>query len=444
MPLTEDLHALIQHTPFVDTHEHLLEESARIALLERDSAPAYGSPGAFPAWPAPDFGWLFSQYAATDLLIAGMPRADLLKVHGWELSPKEKYRLLAPWYARARHTGVMQAAQTSLQLLFGAEDLREDNAERIADQFRTRIHPGYYRVLLNDIANLEYTQVNCLHSPVFRETEQPELLAQDISFVKLATELDVPAVSKLANRDVGSLKDWHEVIDWCFAEFGPRAIAVKNQSAYVRALDYARVTAEEAAPLFARYLRKPEVLSPAEHKAIQDHLFHYCIEKATEYGLPVKLHTGYYADENKMPLHRLRRNAGDVAELLLAHPKTTFVIMHIDWPYDAETTALAKHFNNAYVDMCWIWVVNPLAGVRWLKEFLVTAPSNKVLTFGGDYLAVESVPGHAALARKGIAQVFGELLRDGWLHEHEVESLAARIMHGNAHELFDERRVARG
>ncbi|MFB3905793.1 MAG: hypothetical protein ACE15E_20280 [Acidobacteriota bacterium] len=36
--------------------------------------------------------------------------------------------------------------------------------------------------------------------------------------------------------------------------------------------------------------------------------------------------------------------------------------------------------------------------MNFLKQYLVTAPANKVLTFGGDYFSVEPVVGHAALA----------------------------------------------
>ncbi len=48
--------------------------------------------------------------------------------------------------------------------------------------------------------------------------------------------------------------------------------------------------------------------------------------------------------------------------------------------------------------MCWAWIVSPIASVNFLKQYLVTAPANKVLTFGGDYFSVEPVVGHAALA----------------------------------------------
>ena len=42
-----------------------------------------------------------------------------------------------------------------------------------------------------------------------------------------------------------------------FDTYGPRAIAVKNQSAYARGLDYDRVPASDAAPLFERFLAPP-------------------------------------------------------------------------------------------------------------------------------------------------------------------------------------------
>ena len=324
-----------------------------------------------------------------------------------------------------------------MRLLFGEDDVREDNCEAISSQLAAAVKPGFYRHVLKEVANLEYVQVNSLETAVFMETAQPDLLCQDISSVGLSTDLNVAGIAKLANRDVGSLKDWHGVIDWCFDTYGPRAIAVKNQSAYSRRLNYERVGEEEAAPLFARYLRGANAVSAPELKAIQDHLFHYCVEKAKEYHLPVKLHTGYYAGCNSMPLERLRQNAGDLGPVMLAHPDVKFVLMHIDYPYQDEAIALAKQYTNAYVDMCWAWIINPAASVRFLKECLMAAPACKVFTFGGDYMPVELVPGHAQVARKGIAQAFTELIAEGWIEERDAPELIDRVMRGNAHETYD-------
>jgi len=52
---------------------------------------------------------------------------------------------------------------------------------------------------------------------------------------------------------------------------------------------------------------------------------------------------------------------------------------------------------------------------EFLKKYLITAPTNKILTFGGDYISVEPVVGHATIARNGIALALSELLEENWM-----------------------------
>ena len=166
------------------------------------------------------------------------------------------------------------------------------------------------------------------------------------------------------------------------------------------------------------------------------HLFWYAVDQATAHGLPVKLHTGYYAGQNSMPLSRLRLNAGSAAELCRLSPDTKFVFMHICYPYYEELLAVAKQYTNAYVDMCWSWIINPVAAKDFLKKYIVTAPANKLLPFGGDYIPVEPVVGHAAIARRGIALALSELVEEGWLKLDDALDLVDPIMHGNARRIF--------
>jgi uncharacterized protein len=87
--------------------------------------------------------------------------------------------------------------------------------------------------------------------------------------------------------------------------------------------------------------------------------------------------------------------------------------------------------------MCWSWIINPVAAQEFLKKYLVTAPANKVLTFGGDYIPVEPVLGHAAIARRGIALALTELLEEGWLTLPDAIELTDAIMHNNARKIFN-------
>ncbi len=427
MTIHPEILDLVNTTPFVDSHEHLWEERTRLATLTEPDKHAIPS----------DLGILFYHYADSDLVSAGLSADDRNKMVDPHTDVAEKWKLIGPVYARTRYTGYLQNVRESLRLMFGEDDINDGNYRRISELIHNQIQPGYVKRLLRETANVEYAQVNSFEDSVFNETDQPDLLCQDLSFVGLSSGLNVEPYAKKANREVGSLQDWHDVIDWVFDTYGPKAIAMKNQSAYARRLDYEPVRAEDAAPLFARHLKDPEGSAEFEKKAIQDHLFHYCIEKSVEYDLPVKLHTGYYAGTGQMPLHRVGQNDGDLCPIIKAHPDARFVIMHISYPYQDQAIALAKHYHNVYVDMCWAWIINPLAGVRFVKEYLMAAAHTKLLTFGGDYGPVEMVPGHAAIARKGLAQAVSELVSEGWVSDGEMPALVDRIMRGNAHEIFD-------
>ncbi len=429
--LFEDLQTLVGVTPFVDTHEHLWPESRRIGSLTETTD-----------LPAPDVGLLMSHYTDSDLQVSGMPQADYQKLASHDMAPRDKWKLVAPYYARCRHTGYQICVRESVRALYDEEDIREDNCEAISEKLRAQIQPGYYRRILRDVANIECAHVNCLDGPVFRDDEaQPELLAQDFWTIGLGTGLRMDTLKHEAGTEVSTLGECHDTIDGCFAKYGPRAIAVKDQGAYWRSLDFKNVSAEDVAPLFARFAKDGASLSSEELKALQDHLFRYCVGKATEYDLPIKLHTGYFAGHGGMELRRVRDNLSDLCRLFRAFPKTNFVLMHIAYPYQEELIALSKHYPQVFADMCWAWIINPAASVRFLKEFIMAAPACKIFTFGGDYMPVELVPGHARVARRGIVQAVGELLEEGWLAESDVPDLVERLMRGNANEVFDHARA---
>lgn len=431
-PAYETIARLVRDTPFIDTHEHFWEESLRVR----------GAGGEERSLPAPDFGILLTHYADSDLHVSGMPTENYQKLLSWDVPLKEKWPLFAPWYERCRHTGYQQCLRETVRTLYGEDDLREDNYEQISRALKAQTVPGYYKRLLRDVANIEYAHVNCLQSLVFRETEQPDLLAIDLSINTLFRPPDLESLTGLLGRPVQTIEDAHQAIDACFARYGPRAIAVKTQCAYFRALNFVPLPAEEAAPLFARYVLDNS-LSEEEQSLLQGHLFHYCMDKAAEYKLFVKLHTGYLAGSDGMSLGWVRDNATDLCPIIKAHPETNFVLFHMGYPYQDEPIALAKHYSNVYVDMCWAWILNPVASVRFLKEFLAAAPACKLFTFGGDYMPIEMSIGHAVMARRGIAQALTELLLEGWVEEDEVPALVERIMCGNARECFDPQRVAR-
>jgi uncharacterized protein len=429
--LQEELRRLVDTTPFVDTHEHLWPEALRIKGKTEETEV-----------PPPDFGILFNHYTDSDLHVSGMPQADYDKVRSWKVSPKEKWKLLAPYYARCRHTGYQRCLRESVQALYGEDDVREENFEAIGEKLRDDIQPGFYRRIVREVANIECAHVNSVEGPVFRDTEpDPELFPQDLWTIGMGSGLRMDTLKHCAEGDVTNLAECHAAIEAAFAKHGPKAVAVKDQGAYWRSLNYEDVSAADTTPLFARFAKDEKSLDEAEKKALSDHLFRHCVRQATEHKLPVKLHTGYFAGHSGMELRRVRDNLSDLCPLMRDFPETKFVLMHMAYPYQEELIALAKHYSQVYADMCWAWIINPAASVRFLKEFIMAAPACKVLCFGGDYLPVELVPGHARVARQGIVQTLAELIEEGWLSESDVPELVERLMRGNANEVFDHNRA---
>ena len=423
--LRQAIEQQVYATPFIDTHEHLIEESVRLG----------GSTPDFGLFPCDDWAYLFVHYALDDLKIAGMTGDEVKRFISTDVTPGDKWGLFAPYWPRIRHTGYGRAALLSIQRLFGEDDVDASSVVRITEKMRAGVRKGFYRHILRDVANIELCQVNSLEH-TFCETEYPDLLYQDISTVAMSSGLDLKRLRIDTGMPVATLHECYQAIDWYFESHGQQAVATKNQSAYERRLNYENVKTEDAQSLFARFASDEHSLNAAEMKALQDHLWRYCVGKATNYHLPVKLHTGYYAGTGYMPVERVRQNLGDLCPILQDFPDTKFVLMHIAYPYQDELIAVAKQYANVYVDLCWAWIVNPAATVRFVKEFLMAVPANKLFTFGGDYFSVETVVGHAEIARRGLAQALSELVDEGWLSEQEAVALVEPLMRGNAWQTF--------
>jgi len=418
----EQITRRVAETVLVDSHEHLNDESDR--LKESAAAGAQNR--------AADWSFLFGHYLESDILSAGMSEKDQKAFYSPGLDPAQKWKLLEPVWPAVRNTGYGQAVAIAIRDLYGIEEVSAKTVGRIAEQYRQWVKPGFYRKVLVETARLDSCQVN---DGPFHQSNMPDLLLQDISIVGMHIGPDFKSFGSPSGIAVKELADWHKVIDWWFEKYARYAVAAKSQAAYSRDLDYDEVKAEQAAPIFRRVLAK-EPVSADDKKRLEDHLFWYAVGKATEHDLPVKLHTGYYAGQNKMPLARVAKNPASVCEVVRRAPNARFVLMHICWPFYEDMIAIAKQYTNTCLDMCWAWIMGPATSTEFLKHYLTTAPANKILTFGGDYRPVEPVVGHAAIARQGIARALIELVDEGWLTTDAALELVAPIMHGNGQRIF--------
>jgi predicted TIM-barrel fold metal-dependent hydrolase len=416
MQTDRDILDAVEMIQVIDTHEHLEEESERLKQKL-------------------DFFSIFRDNAVSDLVSAGMSDENLKKCSSPETPLDEKWRLFEPVYLAARNTGFMRAARLSIRDLYGIENLNASNYSILTDNIRDHNMPGVNRWILRDRCSIRLAQVNALESTFFRERTDADLFLQDLSLARLLqSPPPVDALERETSSRIGNLKAYGDAIGKLFERIAPLAVAAKQQSAYWRAQSFADVPEADAARLFDAAIRDPATVPAGGQKALQDWTFNHCVRLCVAHDLPIKIHVGYAAGNNGMDPDLLRPDP--LAGLLRRHPKARFSLLHIAYPWQEDLLALAKHFRNVHVDMCWAWILDPQAARRFLKQFLTAVPANKLFGFGGDYGIADPVYGHLLIARQGIARGLSELVEEQYFGRDEAVAMAHRILHDNAAVFF--------
>ncbi len=217
------------------------------------------------------------------------------------------------------------------------------------------------------------------------------------------------------------------------------AIAIKFVAAYMRPLDFADVSKNEAERIYARYVSGNEP-SWDEYKKVQDFLFRYIAREAGRLGLAVHLHTGggcghFFNLSGSNPL---------LLESVLNDPslrKTNFVLVHGGYPFVKETEFLMEK-PNVYADFsAQTFLLTPQALSRVLRDWLEYEPE-KIL-FGTDASPAtpevgweESAWMTNKTAREALAMALTGMMKDGDITRERAIELARMVMRENAIKLY--------
>ena len=398
-PLESDILQALNAVPMIDTHEHLDTEEEFCAEHV-------------------DLGRLFLHYANSDLVSAGCPPEDILALQSDpNLGPREKWRLIAPYWEWIRSTGYGRCLEVAIRDLYGLDGLSEETAERLSGGMAANRRPGFYREVF-DRAGIGMALWNRLDrlGPIPRmwtpEYDQ-SLFVQDLLSPFL--EFREPGWEQGWGHPILCLDDYLGVIEERFAAYAREASAIKFALAYSRPLRFEDRARGEIEPLFNRLLnagweRNAAMPTMEELRAIQDYLVHFSLQQCARYDLVAKFHTGLH-EGNGNTITNSR--AALLANLFARYPTVRFDIYHISYPYQDELATLAKNFPNVAIDFCWMWIINPAAGRRALSEYLDAVPANKIHGFGGDFIFIEGTYGHAVMAKESIAWVLAEKVSDG-------------------------------
>lgn len=406
----------IQQTPLCDTHEHLEKETGYVEkgpdLLQN----------------------LFGNYVSADLVVAGASQAAVDTL----LNPAEPdivarfNGIRAAWEA-VRHTGYGEAVRIIARELYAIEEISPATLEAAQSKHAALRQPGQRLHLLRDKANLDHVQVDDFVLPCLPDPSGVDFFFYDISWVnfcKGTPELDV--IAKETGIQVSDLATLRQAMEAIFEKYAHYAIAIKSQHAYNRTLFWSERTDAEAAQALTAYLQKSA--TEADQLCLGDWCWARGVELGIAHDLPFKLHTGYYAGHSRMPVDYIR--AGNLCALLAKYPQARFVLMHIAYPYNDELVALAKHYPNVYVDMCWAWSIDPYTAGDFVRRWVHTVPANKLFIFGGDTFWAGGAVAYAYQARQWFTRALQAEIDQQYLTENEAIQLAGRFMHDNQYACF--------
>jgi uncharacterized protein len=220
------------------------------------------------------------------------------------------------------------------------------------------------------------------------------------------------------------------------------AVAVKIALAYARTLDFAEVTAGEAARVYAAHAAGGSAPGAADYKALQDYLFRVVAREAGSARLVMHIHTGIGAD----PWFRL---AG--ADPLLLEPalndrslrSTNFVLIHGSWPFDRQAGAMLIK-PNVYADFsAQPFLRSTRALSETLRAWLEWYPE-KVL-FGTDTYPDPNTPLSDweeklwlvnDVSREALAVALTGMMNDGQITRGRAVELARMVLRENAVRLY--------
>ncbi len=417
--MATDLTHHIQSIRLVDTHEHMRRE---------------------PDWVGngPDvLQDLFGNYVPADLNTAGAsPEAMRNLMDAAQDIPARFEGIRAAWEA-TQFTGYGEAVRLIAKHIYGLDELTGDRLALAQDKLKTLRTPGKRYHILHDIAKLDHIQTDDFSWPCAPDASGLDFFLYDLSWATFCNgQVDASAIQAETGvevKNLGSLKRGMEAI---FAKHAPCAIAVKSQHAYNRTLNWIeRGDAEAASALNAVLTQPASDIDEATRLCLGDWCWARGVELAIEHNLPFKIHTGYYAGNDRMPVRRIP--AGNMCALFARYLDAKFVLMHIAYPYNDELVALAKHYRNIWVDFCWAWSIDPYSSRDFLRRCIHAVPSNKLFAFGGDTGWPTSAMAYAIQARNEIRRALEAEIDEGYLTEKQAMAFATQIMHTNQYACFD-------
>ena len=413
----------------IDTHEHLPPEKERITE-EVDV-----------------LATLFQYYASSDLISAGMPEEEFLKI--WDTSKplEERWEIFEPWWEKTRNTAYARALKIAARDLYNVKDISSETYKTLSRRMKERNKEGLYTWILKEMSNLD---ISILDMGIYRVDRS--LFAPVLEFNEILSATDrtaIEAVGKSEGGPIHTLNDLCNAVKAKFDRLQGTVVGVKIPIAYNRPIFFEKTSFSEAEDAFneiykMRLFKRIEVPPKGDKRVpadvgaekllpLQDYLVHLIIQEAERRRLPIQIHTGLQEGNENIVTHSKPTN---LVNLFMEYKDALFDIFHGGWPYSSELGALAKNFPNVHIDMCWMHIISDSRSRSALSEWLEEVPANKIMGFGGDYAFIEGTYGHAVMAKENIARVLASKVDEEIFSLEEAKKYATWLLRENPMRLF--------
>lgn len=393
--LREDLNAYLQQLTNIDAHEHLMPERGRVARQI-------------------DVLSLLSLYAWFDLMSAGLPTKGLKTAIGdnyltdHRVPLEEKWNRVWPYIQRIKHGSYYRATAIALRDLYGIADLNERTWREANERVSAANRPGLYRSILRDRCHIR----TCL-------VQNGAILDQDPAdlFTPVLGSVPLHATPNRAFADYLGAESGVPVtdLDTYLKAYGMYLDKVRSQGAVgvkIRSCAMVRPDMDDARSAFQDALRGAPAASVLACTVLD-----FVLRWAGEHDWPVAVHCGVWDDFRTV-------NPRQMLDIVPAYPQTRFDLYHLGLPDVRDTLFIAKNYPNAYLNLCWCWVVSQDISQRAVHEILDMVPVNKVFAFGGDYITeVENVYGHLVMARESLAHAMSDRVHRGWMSADDAREV---------------------
>jgi glucuronate isomerase len=421
--LFEEIFARVNEMEVIDTHEHIMNKE--LVMQEKINL----------------FKVFENSYAKLDFTSAGMPEEI------WsDEDLKNIWSIFAKYQGKVHLTTIVKNIINSLKNLYGLEEdiITEKNylelSKRIEKAYQRE---DWYKSVLREKAKIRISLLDAFWSldnldfdkelfiPVLRAN--PFILGKNCNLPCVKSKFHhttIEEISKSWGINIDDFDSYLYLIETAFSKYRKlNSPAIKIATAYQRPLYFKNIQRKAAKTIFEK---SPLKQSCDEKKDLQDFMAHYFIQKATNEGMVVQIHTGTFARNGAIINNG---NPEQLNNLFLEYPNTKFSLFHFSYPYTNQVFCLAKMFPNVVLNFCWVPMISENFAKKSFNEFLDLIPYNKIM-WGGDSYRVEEAYGGSCLFRKVISAVLSERVKQKSINKEMAIQIAQDILFNNAREYY--------